>query len=106
MSLGAVLQQTEALGFISEFPQTGGYAEKGLGVRRVRDTRVLIESGHSFVVLLREIGFDEVSAGEFIGMVEGEGPPELRTPLGAQPLLHVAKTTVPIEDAFFHIVAD
>src|SRR5258708_3261490 len=39
-------------------------------------------------------------------MIEGEGPPEPGPPLGAQPLLHVAKTTVAIEDAFFHIVAN
>src|SRR6266481_2941637 len=106
MSLGAVLQQTEALGFISKFPQTGGYTEKGLGVGCVRNPGVLVESGHSFVVLLCKIGLDEVSAGEFIGMIEGEGSPEPRAPLGAQSLLHVAKTTVAIEDAFFHIVAD
>ncbi len=104
--LGAVLQQAEALGFISELSQTSGNAEQGLGIRSVRNSRVLIESGYGLVVLLREVRFDEVSAGEFIGMVEGEGPPEPRPSLGAQSLLHVAKTTVPIENAFFHIVAN
>src|SRR5258708_7582732 len=88
--LGAVLQQAEAFGFISKLSQTGGNAEKGLGIGSVRNPGVLIESDDGLVVLLREISFTEVSAGEFIGMIEGEGPPEPRAPLGAQPLLHVA----------------
>jgi len=38
------------------------------------DTSCLIESGHSFVVLLREIGLDEVSAGRVHRNDRGRGP--------------------------------
>ena len=66
----------------------------------------LIKSGDGLVILLGEIGLDEMGAGQFIRVVQSQGTPQPRAPFGAQSLLHVTKAAIAIEDALFHVVAN